>query len=70
MHNEKTQVSSFKIASCMIAMGGSFVKALGSALLNADSENRAKIQATWPDYWEEYSQMVILKEARDQQEEV
>lgn len=37
--------------------GGSFVRKLGAAAFVADSENLAKIKATWPDYWSQYSRM-------------
>jgi hypothetical protein len=38
----------------MMTFGGSFAKALGGALNNADEENRMKIKQTWPDLWAEY----------------
>jgi hypothetical protein len=41
----------------MMEYGGSFVRKLGAAALVADQENLAKIKATWPDYWAEYSRM-------------
>ena len=44
-----------KIALNMMSRGGSFVKALGAALMKADAQNTAKISRTWPDYIEEYS---------------
>ena len=34
--------------------GGSFVIALGLALLHADMTNVQKIKETWPEYWEEF----------------
>ncbi|KKL75379.1 hypothetical protein LCGC14_2055470 [marine sediment metagenome] len=36
--------------------GGSFVKAIGEALLHADMTNVQKLKETWPEYW-----MVYLK---------
>ena len=41
----------------MMEYGGSFVRKLGAAAYVADKENLAKIKATWPDYWAEYSRM-------------
>lgn len=41
----------------MMEYGGSFVRKLGAAAIAADSENIAKIKATWPDYWAQYSRM-------------
>lgn len=41
----------------MMEYGGSFVRKLGAAAIAADSENLAKIKATWPDYWAQYSRM-------------
>lgn len=34
--------------------GGSFVKAIGEALLHADSINVQKIKDTWPEYWKDF----------------
>ncbi len=34
--------------------GGSFVKALGLALMRADHENVLKIKKAFPEYWEQY----------------
>lgn len=38
----------------MRKLGGSFVKALGEALLHAHPSNVQKIKETWPVYWEQY----------------
>ena len=47
----------FDVARTMIEYGGSFVRKLGAAALVADSDNLAKIKATWPDYWAQYDRM-------------
>ncbi len=47
----------FDVAFTMIEYGGSFVRQLGAAALVADSDNLAKIKATWPDYWDQYTRM-------------
>lgn len=46
-----------KTIETMMEYGGSFVRKLGAAALVADSDNLAKIKATWPDYWAQYAQM-------------
>lgn len=46
-----------KTIETMMEYGGSFVRKLGAAALVADTENLAKIKATWPDYWAQYSRM-------------
>ena len=43
-----------KVANNMIKHGGSFVKALGEALLQADWVNQNKIKKAFPKYWEQY----------------
>ena len=42
------------VAENMIKYGGSFVKALGEALIHADLNNIKRIKATWPEYWNQY----------------
>lgn len=46
-----------KTIETMMEYGGSFVRKLGAAALVADSDNLAKIKATWPDYWSQYDRM-------------
>ena len=46
-----------KTIETMMEYGGSFVRKLGAAALVADSDNLAKIKATWPDYWANYARM-------------
>lgn len=38
--------------------GGSFVVALAGAARRADANNLAKLKAAFPEYWDQYSQMV------------
>jgi hypothetical protein len=45
------------VINTMIEYGGSFVRKLGAAAIVADQDNLAKIKATWPDYWAQYSRM-------------
>ena len=44
----------FAVAEAMIRHGGSFVKALGQALLLADSDNAQRIKTAFKEYWEKY----------------
>ena len=46
-----------KVIQKMEYYGGSFVKQLASLYWRADQENRAKIRATWGNYWDEYEKM-------------
>jgi len=46
--------------------GGSFVNLLARAWVAADSDNRARIKRTWPEYWTAYgekAQMMKQKES-------
>ena len=49
-HDEKLVV-----AQNMIDYGGGFVRRLGELWLHADSDNCARIEATWPEYIEKYT---------------
>ena len=43
-----------KVSNNMMKSGGSFVKALGTALMSADPINQQKIKQAFPEYWERY----------------
>lgn len=45
------------VARTMQEYGGSFIRALGYAALQADPENLRKVKDTWPDYWAKYQVM-------------
>ena len=45
------------VIEAMEQYGGSFVAALAQAARRADSTNLAKIKATWPEYWRQYTEM-------------
>ncbi len=55
---DKKEVS--EVSENMIKYGGSFVKALGEALLHADTENQQKIKDHFSDYWKEYKNLGVL----------
>lgn len=59
-----------KIAMMMERFGGSFFQGIGQALLHADSENAAKVKATWPKEWQQYYEIYGQWEARQQTQEV
>ena len=45
------------VAEAMIRHGGSFVKALGQALMLADSDNAQRIKTAFREYWEKYKKV-------------
>lgn len=54
---EDQREDNLRTIQAMLRYGGAFVKALAGAAQLADSENLAKIKATWPEYWSHYSSM-------------
>lgn len=48
-------------AKAMKHVGGSFVKALGEALMRADTTNRAKILEAFPEYCDQYRKVAEIK---------
>jgi len=55
------EITDYQIADAMKAIGGSFVRALGLAWFAADLINREKLKAAFPEYWEEYRELVALR---------
>jgi len=49
-----------EIANAMIDHGGSFVSALGKALLLADENNARRIRLAFYEYWNEYRGMAEM----------
>lgn len=49
----------FEVVEMMEKYGGSFVKVLAELARRADPINLIKIKLTWPEYWMEYTEMVI-----------
>jgi len=47
------------VAITMIKYGGSFVKALGQALMAADQVNTQKIKEAFSEYWKQYKEMAL-----------
>lgn len=56
-YNEKWLVS-----NAMMRWGGSFVQALGTALMKADADNTQRIKDSFPEYWKRYLEIGIKKE--------
>jgi len=52
------------VANAMITHGGSFVAALGEALIKADSENTVRIRMAFPEYWKQYEEIARLRRER------
>lgn len=52
------------IILAMETHGGAFVKRLAAAWRVADPENKQRIKATWPEYWEKYAAIVEYKEGK------
>jgi hypothetical protein len=46
-----------KVIEAMETYGGSFVAALAQAYRRADRTNFAKLQAAFPEYWQQYLEM-------------
>lgn len=49
-----TQDEHRKVAKMMTEWGGSFVEALGEALLLADADNAERIKKAFPELWNKY----------------
>lgn len=45
------------VAQAMDKHGGGFVQTLARLIYKADPINKAKIKATWPEYWEQYKKV-------------
>ena len=50
------QISMQDIAHAMKKHGGSFVAALGEALIRADDSNAMKLEAAFPEYFRAYAE--------------
>jgi len=52
----------YYIEEAMINFGGDFVRRLGMLHRVGDPDNRARIKAAFPEYWEKYRLMAKMKE--------
>ena len=51
----------YDMVDAMATYGGSFVKALAECIRRADHQNFAKLEATFPEYFEQYRKMANEK---------
>lgn len=51
-----------RAAELMVEIGGSFAQHLARAFRVADSDNRARILAGWPDMFERYARMAAERD--------
>lgn len=58
-----SQYTEYDVTEAMIRYGGGFVSGLGQLYRQADSVNRAKLRAAFPDYWEQYRELALLSPA-------
>jgi len=66
--SEIDEKEKLEVAETMMKYGGSFVKALGRALLLADNNNTKKIKKCFKEYWEKYWK--IYKESEKKENEI
>lgn len=59
-----SDVTDYEITDAMISYGGGFVNALGHLYRRADEINKAKLRMAFPEYWEQYREMVTLRMER------
>jgi hypothetical protein len=58
-------IEDFAVAEAMLTYGGSFVRALGELCHKADPYNLARLKAAFPEYWVEYTELVLLVQSRE-----
>ena len=49
----------FAVTGTMIRYGGSFVRDLGHLFRIADDNNRRRLKAAFPEYWERYTNLTL-----------
>lgn len=59
-----SDVTDYDITEAMIIYGGNFVHTLGNLFRLADEVNQAKLRMAFPEYWEEYRELVVLRMER------
>jgi hypothetical protein len=55
MPNTEPIIEDEDVAVVMRKLGGSFVQTLGALWAQGDADNRRRIKAAWPEYWEIYT---------------
>ena len=61
----QTEPSDAEVMDAMAVYGGSFAQALAAAARKADPDNLLRIKATWPEYWQEYTEAAKLRKSVD-----
>lgn len=67
-----TPIDDADVIEAMHLYGGSFVRTLAELYDRGDEDNRARIKATWPEYFEEYADLArrqARREAREKHED-
>lgn len=59
-----SEPTDYDIVQAMQTFGGSFVQKLAVAYQFADSTNRARLTAAFPEYWARYRELARMKAAR------
>lgn len=54
-----------EIAQAMITWGGSFVQRLGQLYGWADEDNRRRLKAAFPEYWQKYAEYAEAHATKD-----
>jgi hypothetical protein len=54
----------YATVEAMVRYGGSFVKALGQAWYAADSDNKSRLRAAFPEYWKQYADIATQMKTR------
>lgn len=54
-----SEVTDAQVINCMLAHGGSFVRALAAAAARADAENLRIIKTAFKTYWTGYADIVV-----------
>lgn len=58
MNSERECIRNWWITEAMIRYGGKFVTGLGRLFRLADPDNSYKLKIAFPEYWDEYEEMV------------
>lgn len=56
----------YDVIQCMYRYGGGFVRTLAQLFEKGDPENQRRIKAAWPEYWQQYAEMVPHMKAHDE----
>ncbi len=54
-------MTDYAVMQAMIAIGGSFMRALGEAAMSADAINLAKLKTAFPEEWENYTELARMR---------